>query len=70
MITNDFWFTYSHTLLYFDSCFTDAKFTEEDCSIVSVYFHGHKIFDWLTVARGEAKLVTNGFRERWMAAAS
>ena len=69
MITNDFWFTYSHTLLYFDSGFTDAKFAEEDCSMVSVYSHGYDILDRLTVARREAKLVTNGFCERWMAAA-
>lgn len=63
--------TYSHALLDFDSGFADAEFAEKHYgAFVSTINELQEHLDRPTVARWETKLVTNGFCERRVAAAS
>lgn len=63
---------YPNTLLDLDSSFANTELAEKDCSVVSAPLHScvKKLLNELTVARREAKLVTDSFCERWVGAAS
>ena len=66
-----FGIAYPDTLLDLDSGFANTEFAEKYCSVVSAPSHScNNVFNELTVASRETKLVTDSFCERRVGAAS